>query len=39
MKKLFGWAVALALLVFFAVVTLKARDLNDFANLLREWLT
>lgn len=29
--------VAVALLVFFAITALKAGDLNDFANLVRDW--
>ena len=35
----FGVVIALALLALFAIVVLKARDLNDFANLVREWLS
>jgi hypothetical protein len=34
--RLFAVAIALALLALFAIVVLKARDLNDFANLVRE---
>lgn len=39
MKTLFGLAVALALIALFVVVVLKTEDLNEFANLVREWIS